>query len=187
MSMVMMDTAPVEGWTFGGVATLNGTQIPDAYFDEVMAPLGPSAFMVLMYVARRTFGFKRHSDQISLDQICDGIVTREGRRLDHGTGLAKSTVVLALDRLVAFGLIRKEKNTDARGGQLANTYRIVFKDACVTDLSPPVRDAASRRPRGGHPLCPRGGQPPSENRTGPCPPFRQTTNSRDNKQSKTHR
>jgi len=162
MSMVMMDTAPVEGWTFGGVATLNGTQIPDAYFDEVMAPLGPSAFMVLMYVARRTFGFKRHSDQISLDQICDGIVTREGRRLDHGTGLAKSTVVLALDRLVAFGLIRKEKNTDARGGQLANTYRIVFKDACVTDLSPlsgtrpaavrevatpSVREADSPRPK----------------------------------------
>jgi len=148
MSMIMMDTALAEGWTFGGVATLNGTQIPDAYFDEVMAPLGPSAFMVLMYVARRTFGFKRHSDQISLDQICDGIVTRDGRRLDHGTGLAKSTVVLALDRLVAFGLIRKEKNTDARGGQLANTYRIVFKDACVADQSPlsgtrpaPVREA----------------------------------------------
>ena len=144
----MMDTALAEAWTFGGVATLNGTQIPDAYFDEVMAPLGPSAFMVLMYVARRTFGFKRHSDQISLDQICDGIVTRDGRRLDHGTGLAKSTVVLALDRLVAFGLIRKEKNTDARGGQLANTYRIVFKDACVADPSPlsgtrpaPVREA----------------------------------------------
>ncbi len=99
MSMVMtdmMDTAPVETWTFGGVETLNGTQIPDAYFDEVMAPLGPSAFTVLMYVARRTFGFKRHSDQISLDQICHGIVAGEvrdadgtvikpARRLDHGT------------------------------------------------------------------------------------------------------
>ena len=71
----MTDTALAEGWTFGGVDTLNGTQIPDAYFDEVMAPLGPSAFTVLMYVARRTFGFKRHSDQISLDQICHGIVT----------------------------------------------------------------------------------------------------------------
>ncbi len=100
MSMVMTDTTSPEGWTFGGVDTINGTQIPDAYFDEVMAPLGASAFMVLMYIARRTFGFKRYSDQISLDQICHGIVTRDGRRLDHGTGLAKSTVVLALDRLV---------------------------------------------------------------------------------------
>jgi len=139
MSMVMTDTALAEGWTFGGVDTLNGTQIPDAYFDEVMAPLGPSAFTVLMYVARRTFGFKRHSDQISLDQICHGIVTAEvrdadgavikpARQLDHGTGLAKSTVVRALDRLIAAGLIHKRHNIDPRRGQLANTYAIVFKD-----------------------------------------------------------
>ncbi len=150
MSMVMtdmMDTAPVETWTFGGVTTLNGTQIPDAYFDEVMAPLGPSAFTVLMYVARRTFGFKRHSDQISLDQICHGIVTGEvrdadgtvikpARRLDHGTGLAKSTVVRALDRLIEAGLIHKRKNTDPRRGQLANTYAIVFKDPAAVTPAP---------------------------------------------------
>ncbi len=151
-TLVMTDTAPVEAWTFGGVDTLNGTQIPDAYFDEVMAPLGPSAFTVLMYVSRRTFGFKRHSDQISLDQICHGIVTTEvrdadgtvikpARHLDHGTGLAKSTVVRALDRLIAAGLIRKRHNTDPHRGQLANTYGIVFKDAAaVTPASPSLRD-----------------------------------------------
>jgi len=148
MSMVMTDTTPSEVWTFGGVDTLNGTQIPDAYFDEVMAPLGPSAFTVLMYVARRTFGFKRHSDQISLDQICHGIVTTEirdtdgavikpARRLDHGTGLAKSTVVRALDRLIAAGLIRKRHNTDPRRGQLANTYGIVFKDSAAASSALP--------------------------------------------------
>jgi hypothetical protein len=165
MSMVMTDTAPVEVWTFGGVDTLNGTQIPDAYFDEVMAPLGPSAFMVLMYIARRTFGFKRYSDQISLDQICHGIVTRDGRRLDYGTGLAKSTVVLALDRLVAFGVIRKQRNDDPQGGQLANTYQIVFKNPGVSSPpplsenrtgavripdSPPVRGSNTPRPNPGH-------------------------------------
>jgi len=164
MSLVMTDTTLPEGWTFGGVDTINGTQIPDAYFDEVMAPLGPSAFMVLMYIARRTFGFKRYSDQISLDQICHGIVTRDGRRLDHGTGLAKSTVVLALDRLVAFGVIRKQRNDDPQGGQLANTYQIVFKNPGVTSpppLSenqtgavrnsdpPPVRKSNSPRPNPG--------------------------------------
>ncbi len=150
-ALVMTDTAPAEGWTFGGVETLNGTQIPDAYFDEVMAPLGPSAFTVLMYVSRRTFGFKRHSDQISLDQICHGIVTTEvraadgtvikpARHLDHGTGLAKSTVVRALDRLIVAGLIRKRHNADPHRGQLANTYGIVFKDAAaVTPASPSLR------------------------------------------------
>ncbi len=162
-TLVMTDTAPAEAWTFGGVDTLNGTQIPDAYFDEVMAPLGPSAFTVLMYVSRRTFGFKRHSDQISLDQICHGIVTSEvrdadgtviksARHLDHGTGLAKSTVVRALDRLIAAGLIRKRHNADPHRGQLANTYGIVFKDAAaVTPASPslpntrkaPAQEAAS--------------------------------------------
>ncbi len=145
-TMVMTDTAVSEVWTFGGVDTLNGTQIPDAYFDEVMAPLGPSAFTVLMYVSRRTFGFKRHSDQISLDQICHGIVTsavrdadgmviKPARRLDHGTGLAKSTVVRALDRLIAAGLIHKRHNTDPQRGQLANTYGIVFKDPAAASLA----------------------------------------------------
>ena len=150
MSMCITDTpSPPATWTFAGVETLNGTQIPDAYFDEVMAPLGPSAFTVLMYVARRTFGFKRHSDQISLDQICHGIVTtavrdadgavvKPARRLDHGTGLAKSTVVRALDRLIAAGLLRKRHNTDPRRGQLANTYGIVFKDPSATTPTIPA-------------------------------------------------
>jgi len=155
MSMCMTDTpSPPATWTFAGVETLNGTQIPDAYFDEVMAPLGPSAFTVLMYVARRTFGFKRHSDQISLDQIsldqiCHGIVTtavrdadgavvKPARRLDHGTGLAKSTVVRVIDRLIAAGLLRKRHNTDPRRGQLANTYGIVFKDASAATPTTPA-------------------------------------------------
>jgi len=153
MSMCITDTpSPPATWTFAGVETLNGTQIPDAYFDEVMAPLGPSAFTVLMYVARRTFGFKRHSDQISLDQICHGIVTtavrdadgavvKPARRLDHGTGLAKSTVVRALDRLIAAGLLRKRHNTDPRRGQLANTYGIVFKDPAATTPTTPMSPA----------------------------------------------
>ncbi len=157
MSMVMTDMAPAEGWTFGGVETLNGTQIPDAYFDEVMAPLGPSAFTVLMYVSRRTFGFKRHSDQISLDQICHGIVTSEvrdaggavikpARRLDHGTGLAKSTVVRALDRLIAAGLIHKRHNTDPQRGQLANTYGIIFKDPAAASPATPALPDHKRAP-----------------------------------------
>ena len=157
MSMCITDTpSPPATWTFAGVETLNGTQIPDAYFDEVMAPLGPSAFTVLMYVSRRTFGFKRHSDQISLDQICHGIITGEvrdatgaiikpARRLDHGTGLAKSTVVRALDRLIAAGLIRKRKNADPRRGQLANTYGIVFKDPTALSPASPASLPLSQR------------------------------------------
>jgi len=163
MSMVMTDTTSPKGWTFGGVDTINGTQIPDAYFDEVMAPLGASAFMVLMYIARRTFGFKRYSDQISLDQICHGIVTRDGRRLDHGTGLAKSTVVLALDRLVAFGVIRKQRNDDPQGGQLANTYQIVFKNPSVTS-PPPLSENHTGVVRNSAP-------PPVRDSDSPCPGF----------------
>jgi len=202
-TLVMTDTAPVEAWTFGGVDTLNGTQIPDAYFDEVMAPLGPSAFTVLMYVSRRTFGFKRHSDQISLDQICHGIVTTEvraadgtvikpARHLDHGTGLAKSTVVRALDRLIAAGLIRKRHNTDPHRGQLANTYGIVFKDAAaVTPASPSLRDTRTapvqETASPSSPPCVITRHPLSRDDTGPCRGSGHTTNSRDNKQSKTDR
>jgi len=81
------------------------TQVPNEIFDELMHDLSGAEFKVLCYIARRTYGFHRIEDSISLKQICEGILTRDGRRLDYGTGLARSTAVLAIRGLVSRGLI----------------------------------------------------------------------------------
>ena len=72
---------------FKGFLSPRYTQVPDELFDELMAHLSGAELKVLLYIIRRTFGFKKDSDNISLRQICHGIKTREGDVLDKGTGL----------------------------------------------------------------------------------------------------
>ncbi len=71
---------------FRGFRFPNTTPVPDELFDELLADLSGAELKVLMYICRRTFGFKKERDTISLSQIASGIVTREGRVLDKGTG-----------------------------------------------------------------------------------------------------
>ena len=85
---------------FKGFLSPRYTQVPDELFDELMAYLSGAELKVLLYIIRRTFGFKKDSDNISLSQICHGIKTREGEVLDKGTGLSLSTVQIALKGLL---------------------------------------------------------------------------------------
>jgi len=110
------------------------TQVPNEIFDELMHDLSGAEFKVLCYIARRTYGFHIIEDSISLKQICDGILTRDGRRLDHGTGLARSTAVLAIRGLVSQGLVlavrSRETSTRPGAGERfeVNRYRIVVEE-----------------------------------------------------------
>ena len=54
----------------------NSTQIPDVILDHWMAELSGAELKVLLYIARRTYGFGRDSDHISLNQIACGIRRR---------------------------------------------------------------------------------------------------------------
>jgi len=110
------------------------TQVPNEIFDELMHDLSGAEFKVLCYIARRTYGFHRIEDSISLKQICEGILTRDGRRLDHGTGLARSTAVVAIRGLVNRGLIlavrSRETSTRPGAGERfeVNRYRIIVEE-----------------------------------------------------------
>lgn len=84
----------------------NSTQVMDVYFDKYMALLTGAEWKTLCYAIRRIFGFKRESDWISLDQFVNGIVKRDGTRLDNGTGMARGTVVKALDFLKKVHLLQ---------------------------------------------------------------------------------
>jgi hypothetical protein len=54
----------------------NSTQIPNVLLDLIMPFLRPSERAVLLYICRRTYGFRRDVDAISLDQF--GVTSRNG-------------------------------------------------------------------------------------------------------------
>ncbi len=138
--------------TFEGFASPNFTQVPDELFDVLMPQLSDAELRVLLYIVRRTFGFKRDTDAISLSQMVSGITTREGQVLDRGTGLSKATVARGLAGLREKGVILAERRSSVQRGNEATTYRLRFKAASseMTERATPlsqVRDKAHSAPR----------------------------------------
>src|SRR5437867_1043769 len=88
----------------------NSTQIPDIILDHWMAELSGAEFKVLMYIARRTYGFGKEGDSISLTQIAEGITKRDGTVLDRGTGASRSSVARSLNVLEEQGIIIRKVN-----------------------------------------------------------------------------
>ena len=110
----------------------SSSQAYEALIDFKMHAVSGGAWKALSYIARRTIGFAKDADAISLTQICDGITTRDGRRLDHGTGLSRSAAVRALGELEAKGYV----SIDRGGGAEVNNYRLKLDSArCQNDAS----------------------------------------------------
>jgi Bacteriophage replication protein O len=109
---------------FKGFLSPRYTQVPDELFDELMAHLSGAELKVLLYIIRRTFGFKKDSDNISLRQICHGITTRDGEILDKGTGLSLSTVQIALKGLLEKNCVITERNRSKEKGDEPTTYSL---------------------------------------------------------------
>jgi phage replication O-like protein O len=127
--------------TFPGFQFPNTTQIPNEVFDTLMSHLSGGELKVLLYICRRTFGFHKDSDSISLTQISKGITTKAGRVLDQGTGLSKRQVQRALRVLESRKVILIERKVDETGLHEINTYRLnVWSD---DKMSPPVETPVS--------------------------------------------
>jgi hypothetical protein len=109
---------------FQGFQFPTTTPVPDEVFDVLMPQLSGAELKVLMYICRRTFGFKKASDSISLSQIAYGITTRDGRVLDSGTGLCKRHVQRALKVLEKKNIIKVTRRVDETGLNEVNTYSL---------------------------------------------------------------
>src|ERR671916_718566 len=109
--------------TFSGFPFPNTTQIPNDVFDSLMSSLSGGELKVLLYICRRTFGFQKDSDRISLSQISKGIITKTGKVLDSGTGLCKRRVITALKTLEKKNIIIT-RTVDETGLNAVNTYRL---------------------------------------------------------------
>ena len=100
------------------------TPVPDDIFDFLMSQLNGSEIRVLLYICRRTYGFKKRADSISLSQMVGGITTKEGKVLDTGTGLGKTSVARALTSLEEKGIIVRNRNRSFEKGDEATTYSL---------------------------------------------------------------
>lgn len=119
--------AETEPFLFIGFSSPNMTSVPDEFFDVLAPRLAESELRVLIYIIRRTFGFKKESDTISLKQLVEGITTRDGRVLDHGTGMSKPGVTKGAKGLVTKGVIVAIRNSSPERGDEPTTYRLRFR------------------------------------------------------------
>ena len=120
---------PEDSFYYEGFSGPNGTIVPDDVFDVLAPRLKESELRVLLYIVRRTFGFGKSADAISLRQLTDGIQTRDGRTLDHGTGMSRKAVVAGVRGLTDKGIITVHRHTSQRGDQSVNVYRLRFRDS----------------------------------------------------------
>lgn len=111
-----------------GFKSPNYTPVPDEFFDLVAPNLTEAELRALIYIIRRTFGFKKDSDNISLRQMVGGIRTKDGHVLDQGTGLSKPSVVRAVKGLIEKEIIAASRNSSPAKGYEPTTYRLLFRD-----------------------------------------------------------
>lgn len=124
---------------FRGYAGPNYTPVPDELFDEQLPDLSGAELKVLLYVIRRTFGFKRESDNISLSQMLNGLRRRDGRVLDRGVGLSKKTLLQAIKSLEEQNIILTERRRSPEKGDEPTSYRLHVRSVtAVEELTPPV-------------------------------------------------
>lgn len=90
----------------------NTSSIPNILFDYWMNRLSPAQFKVLMCVARKTYGWHKHNDLISIKQI------------ETMTGLHRSGIIKNIDSLIEIGLINKIKSKTPDGDDAPNRYEI---------------------------------------------------------------
>ena len=138
-----------QTFRFDGFDEPNYTMVPDQVFDVLLPELSLPELKVLLYITRRTFGFKKRSDSISLNQLISGITTRDGRVLDRGTGLSRSSVRRGISGLLEKGAIVAIQNSSPERGSQPTTYALRFKGD--------VHQRTPGRPADGH-----GGDSPSD-------------------------
>src|SRR2546428_5453711 len=123
-----MATAPPL-FHFMGFEQANTTPVPDVLFDTLLPHLGEAELKALLYIIRRTTGFKKENDFISFNQFIRGITTKDGRVLDEGCGVKhRTTLSKALKSLEAKGLVKSQKGKDDRGENITTLYSIKWKE-----------------------------------------------------------
>ncbi len=153
MSEPILPNSPPSGNTGAerpaGFRRPTTTPVPDEIFDKYLADLSGGALKVLLYIVRRTLGFKKNRDAISFNQFLKGVRTRDGRVLDKGCGLkSTSTINAALQELYDKGLINRRRSMDERGENEITVYSLRFEGEDEDDSYEDPRSPYNNDPRG---------------------------------------
>ncbi len=108
-----------------GVYEPNTFQCPNEIVDELLTELSGAELKVLLYIVRRTFGFQKQSDAISLSQMLTGITKHSGEVLDRGAGVSKPTLLQALRGLQEKHLIYAEQQNSPERGHEPTRYYLI--------------------------------------------------------------
>ena len=100
------------------------TQTPNEVFDILLNMLNGSELKVLLYIIRRTFGFKKESDNISLNQIVNGIKKKDGSIQDYGTGVSILSARKAVKGLIEKNVILKIRRKGKSGKDKSPNYSL---------------------------------------------------------------
>jgi len=104
------------------------TPTPDELFDDWLVELGEAELKIILYIIRRTLGFRKNADAISYNQFLHGITTRDGRVLDRGCGVRNRTnIARALAKLEERSLIRSWKRRADDGDADVTVYALHFE------------------------------------------------------------
>jgi len=95
--------------------------IPNAYIDRYLADLSGAELKVLLAILRRTVGWRKESDEISLSQ------------LEQMTGLDRKSVIKGLRGLLERGLVAQ---TQAAAGSKAASYACVISPSTGGKIPP---------------------------------------------------
>lgn len=89
----------------------NSTQIPNILIDFVFPHIPFAERACLLYICRRTYGFRKKSDRISLTQFVKGIKGKDGKQLDYGAVGSRKSAERALKNLRESGAVTAKKTT----------------------------------------------------------------------------
>jgi len=112
---------------FAGFEYPKMTDVPDQIFDQFLPAFSGAELKVILYVCRKTFGWKKDNDDISLSQLLYGIKTREAKIVDRGTGLSKPALLKALRSLEKNRLIIRERKSSPEKGNEATNFKLNLK------------------------------------------------------------
>jgi hypothetical protein len=94
-----------------GLPPPNYTQVPNVLFDVLMRELGHAELRVLLVAVRKTFGYHKERDAISITQFMTY------------TGLSRQGVVNAVEQAIAHGYLRE----CGKGKRGVNIYELVVQ------------------------------------------------------------
>lgn len=140
---------PYDFSQFRGYRGPRFTPIPDEFLDHQLADLTSAEAKVMLFLFRKTYGYRKSGDHVSFAQLQSGTVTADGAIIDRGTGLSKATIWRALKGLQQKRLIEVYRQTTRAGDPDVNYYRI--REYSELDGPGPASPATSSPSGSGNP------------------------------------